>query len=99
MDFMGLFSAMGSSGFTAKIKTMIESNLGKFAQKMKPTDCLIAMQSTDGQKLHMLKGTYTIETDKTLRVTISGNFDLAAIIAGMDINKVMAESEQKQITG
>lgn len=99
MDFAT--SMFSGGGMIEKIKAMVTTQLGKFAEKMKPEECLLSVPSSDGKKLLTFRGTFTINQDKSITVARTGILDITEVIAKMDPSKLTDDQKseiQKQLT-
>ncbi len=97
MDFA---TSMFSGGMIDKIKAMVETQLGKFAEKMKPEECLLSVRSGDGKKLLTFRGTFTINADKSITMIRTGILDITEVISKMDPSKLTDDQKteiQKQL--
>lgn len=87
-NLMDFAASMFSGGMIDKIKGLVQNQLGKFAEKMKPEECLLSVRSGDGKKLLTFRGTFTINADKSITMVRTGILDIGELISKMDPSKL-----------
>lgn len=90
-----LGTIFGSKGMVDKIKGMAEIQLSKFAEKMKPEECLLCVRSMAEKKLLIFRGTFTINEDGTFTITRTGIFDIGELLAKMDPSQFTEEQKKE----
>lgn len=90
---------MGMVSDKAMIKSiggMLSNAIDKMAPKMNDDDCLFCAPSGDKTKLRMMRGKYTTNAaDRTITITITGGFDIAELVSGIDHSKLTKEQQEK----